>query len=65
LIDHGTETSGGLGVAIDSSGNIWTATATAKSLAEFSGTGSIVNGSYIGGGLSTPTAPAIDSSDRV
>ncbi len=59
------ETSGGTGVAIDSSGNVWSLNSSANSLAEFTSTGSVVSSGYTGGGLSTPLSLAIDGGGQV
>jgi sugar lactone lactonase YvrE len=58
---------GGTGVAIDSTGNVWTLNAGSSSLSEFSRTGALANGgvAYTGGGLSSPTALAIDGSNQI
>jgi streptogramin lyase len=50
-------------VAIDGSGNVWTANYGADTLSKFSNAGTAIssNGGYIGGGLSSPEGIAIDS----
>jgi hypothetical protein len=59
------ESEGGAGVAIDNSGNVWSPTSSSNNLAEFSDTGSVISAGYTGGGLSSPTAVAIDGSNRI
>jgi hypothetical protein len=59
------EPDGGYGVAIDSSGNIWSVNSSSSSVAEFSETGSVISAGYTGAGLSTPAAVAIDGSNRI
>lgn len=50
-----------IGIAVDSTGNIWSVNPTSGVLAEFSKTGTALSGSgYTGGGLSAPNAVAID-----
>jgi large repetitive protein len=56
---------GGTGVAIDSSGNVWSLNAGSNSVAEFTGTGTVLRAGYTGGGLSAPTSLAIDGSGQV
>jgi arabinogalactan endo-1,4-beta-galactosidase len=53
---------GGTGVAIDAAGYVWSA--SAAGLARFSGTGA-ASGTYTGGGLSTPSALAIDGTSTL
>ena len=57
--------SGGTGVAIDGSGNVWSLNAGSNSLAEFTSTGTVTNSGYTGGGLSSPTSLAIDGSGQI
>jgi large repetitive protein len=59
------EASGGTGVAIDSSGNVWSLNASAGSLSEFTNTGTVTNADITGGGLSTPTSLAIDGAGQI
>jgi hypothetical protein len=59
------ESYGGAGVAIDSSGDVWSLNTSGNSVAEFSNTGTVLNSGYTGGGLSTPTSLAIDGSGQV
>jgi hypothetical protein len=56
---------GGIGAAVDSSGNIWSINASGSSLAKFSNTGSVVSSGYTGGGLTSGTALAIDGAGMV
>jgi len=58
------ESSGGTGVAIDSSGNVWSLNAGSDSVAETDSFGKITN-TYNNGGLSTPTSLAIDGANQV
>ena len=51
------ESSGGTGVAIDSSGNVWSLNAGSNSLAKFTNSGSVTNAGYTGGGLSIADQP--------
>lgn len=66
-----TYTGGGINqpqvIAIDSSGNVWTANFGNSSISEFSPTGATISSSsgYTGGGISTPAFLAIDSSGNV
>jgi streptogramin lyase len=62
-LPHGTNP---LGLAIDSSGNIWPTNVGGPNLFKLDGTGSIVSpAGYTGGGLNEPVAIAIDSSGNV
>lgn len=60
---------GPLGIAIDASGNVWTANANAEAntLSEFSPAGAPLSGTsgFTGGGLNRPNTIAIDSSGNV
>jgi ligand-binding sensor domain-containing protein len=60
-------TPGGTGVAVDSSGDVWSLIAGSSSVAEFSNTGAVLNAAdYTAeGGLSSPTSIAIDGSDNL
>ena len=55
---------GGVGIAIDGAGSIWSVNVGGGSLAKFDNTGASV-GSYTGGGLSGATALAIDGSGYI
>jgi len=59
------EAAGGAGVAIDSSGNVWSVNAGSSSVAEFTNTGTVTSSGYTGGGLSAPTSVAIDGLNQV
>jgi ligand-binding sensor domain-containing protein len=59
------ESSGGTGVAIDSSGNVWSLNAKTGSLSEFTNSGTVTNAGYTGGGLNAPTSLAIDGSGQI
>jgi len=56
---------GGLGIAIDNGGTVWTANASGTSLATFSNFGVLAQAGPSGGGLSAPTALAIDGAGSV
>ena len=56
---------GGLGIAIDNGGTIWTGNTAGTSLATFSNFGSLFQIGSSGGGLSTPAALAIDGAGSV
>ena len=56
---------GGLGIAVDNGCTIWTANTTGTSLATFSNFGSLFQTGPSGGGLSTPSALAIDGAGSV
>jgi hypothetical protein len=58
-------TGGGVGVAIDNSGDIWSINHGGSSIAEFSSNGSVLSSGYTGGGITTPTALALDGSGMV
>jgi hypothetical protein len=58
------ESAGGAGVAVDSSGNVWSLNAALNSVAEFNNLGTTTN-TYNHGGLSSPTSLAIDGADEV
>jgi subtilase family serine protease len=51
---------GGTAVAIDSSGDIWSLGQSSNSLVEFSKSGLVLSSGTSGGGISSPTALAID-----
>jgi hypothetical protein len=61
-IQGATEKSGGTGMAIDSSGNVWSL--NSNSVAEFDNLAKIAN-TYTDGGLSSPTSLAIDGAEQV
>jgi hypothetical protein len=71
FVDNGTpylssaESHGGKGIAIDSSGNVWSLNATGNSVAEFTSSGTVTSAGHTGGGLSAPTSLAIDGSGNV
>jgi hypothetical protein len=56
---------GGLGIAIDNGGTIWSANTPGTSLATFSNAGSLFQTGPSGGGLSAPGALAIDGAGSV
>jgi streptogramin lyase len=56
---------GGLGIAIDNGGTIWSANTGGTSLATFSNFGSLFQTGPSGGGLSAPTALAVDGAGSV
>jgi hypothetical protein len=58
-------TGGGVAIAIDNSGDIWSLNATANSVAEFTSTGAALSSGYSVGGISAPTALAIDGNGTV
>jgi streptogramin lyase len=55
---------GGSGIAVDASGNVWSANSAGSSVIELSIGGSVV-GSYTGGGLSVPAALAVSGGGDV
>ena len=55
---------GGIGVAVDPSGNLWSINSTGDSVSRFDRTGTMLSVST-GGGLSSPKALAVDASGRV
>jgi hypothetical protein len=57
-------TSGGVGVAVDRSGNVWSINSSGNSVTKFDKTGAMLSVST-GGGLSSPKALAVDDSGRV
>jgi streptogramin lyase len=57
-------TSGGVGVAVDRSGNVWSIDSSGNSVTKFDKTGAMLSVST-GGGLSSPKALAVDDSGRV
>ncbi len=56
---------GGVGVAVDSAGSVWSVNAGGSALTKLSSTGTVVSGDATGGGISGATALAIDGSERV
>jgi len=58
------ESSGGTGVAVDSSGNVWSLNPTLNSVAAFNSLSATTN-TYNNGGLSSPTSLAIDGASQV
>jgi hypothetical protein len=56
---------GGLGIAIDNGGTIWSANTSGTSVATFSNFGSLFQTGPSGGGLSAPSALAIDGAGSV
>jgi len=58
------ESSGGTGVAVDSSGNVWSLNPALSSVAEFNSLATTTN-TYNSGGLSSPTSLAIDGASQV
>jgi hypothetical protein len=58
-------TGGGIGVAIDGAGDVWSINLGVSSVAEFSSTGGMLSSSYSGAGITTPSALAIDGSGMV
>ncbi|SNS41835.1 hypothetical protein SAMN05421770_101887 [Granulicella rosea] len=54
-----TFSGGGSGIAIDHAGNVWSGNLGGSAVTEFSSTGTVL-GSFIGGGISSPVAIAID-----
>jgi len=56
---------GGLGIAIDNGGTIWTGNTAGTSLATFSNAGALFQTGPSGGGLSAPSALAIDGAGSV
>ena len=59
------ETTGGTGVAIDSTGSVWSLNTASASVAKFTNTGTVTSAGYSGGGLSAPTSLAIDGAGVV
>ena len=57
-------TGGGIGVAVDPSGNVWSINASGDSVSRFDKTGTMLSIST-GGGLNSPRALAVDDSGRV
>ena len=58
-------TGGGLGIAVDGGGTIWTANTAGTSLATFSNIGTLYQTGPSGGGLNTPSAIAVDGAGAV
>jgi hypothetical protein len=56
---------GGLGIAIDNGGTIWSANTAGTSLATFSNVGTLFQTGPSGGGLSAPAALAVDGAGSV
>jgi hypothetical protein len=56
--------SGSSGIAIDASGNVWTANSAGNSVLELNGSGALA-GSYMGGGLSAPATLAVSGGGDV
>lgn len=56
---------GGIGAAVDNSGNLWTINASGNSVAEFNSSGSLVQSGISGGGISGATGLAIDGSGAI
>jgi hypothetical protein len=59
------ESTGGTGVAIDSSGNVWSLNAGGNTVSEFTSTGSPTSTNISGGGLDAGSSLAIDGSNQV
>ena len=64
-ITSSATTGGGLGIAIDSAGNLWSLTPNGGAVAKFSNAGTLVNAGYSGGGLSAATSLAIDGNGLI
>jgi hypothetical protein len=56
---------GGVGAAVDSSGDIWSINIGGNGLSEFNKSGTAMSTSYAGGGLSGASALAIDGSGQI
>ncbi len=56
---------GGISIAIDNAGDIWSLNKSANSLATISNTGAILSPAHTGGGLNAPTALTIDGAGSV
>jgi subtilase family serine protease len=58
-------TGGGLGIAVDGGGTVWSANTAGTSLATFSNVGALFQAGPSGGGLNTPSAIAVDGAGAV
>jgi hypothetical protein len=56
---------GGIGIAIDNSGNIWSLNQSANSVSKFTNTGASISTGYTGAGINAPNALTIDGNGLV